>query len=91
MREIKVPEKTLPRPKDVFTDFLEAIQEGRSNTAVSFEYGTQLTEFALLGNLAQRVGAGRKLEWDGPNMRVTNMKDMGDWIHRKPRKGWQIG
>jgi predicted dehydrogenase len=91
MREIKAPAKTLPRPKDVFTDFLEAIQEGRSDTAVSFEYGTRLTEFAILGNLAQRAGFGHKLEWDGPNMRVTNMKDMGDWIHRKPRKGWQIG
>lgn len=91
MQEIAVPAKTLPRPKDIFTNFLEAILAGKSDTAVSFDYGTRLTEFASLGNLAQHVGPGQKLEWDGPNMKVTNLQALNAWVQRKGRKGWQLG
>ncbi|MBI4659857.1 MAG: Gfo/Idh/MocA family oxidoreductase [Verrucomicrobia bacterium] len=90
MKEIPVPEKTLPRPKDIFTDFLEAILGGKSETSVSFDYGTRLTEFAVLGNLAQHAGPGRKLEWDGPNMKVTNLTSLNAWVQRKPRPGWAL-
>lgn len=88
MREIPAPPRTLPRPKGVFADFLEACREGRTDTAVSFDYGTRLTEFALLGNLAQRVGAGKKVEWDGPNMKVTNLAELNAFVQRTPRPGW---
>jgi predicted dehydrogenase len=80
--------KTLPRPKNVMTDFLDAIRNGRKETAASFEYGAQLTEFSLLGNLAQHVGAGKKLEWDGPGMKVKNMPELSRWIACPYRSGW---
>lgn len=89
MKQIKAPEKSLPRPKDVFTDFIQAIQAGHTNTAVSFEYGTRLTEFAILGNLAQKAGQGRKVEWDGPNMKVKNIPELNAWVKRDYRKGWK--
>jgi hypothetical protein len=82
------PPKSLPRPKDIFTDFIDACRTGRIDTAVSFEYGTRLTEFAILGNLAQQAGEGRKVEWDGPNMKVTNLRELNQFVKRKPRKGW---
>jgi predicted dehydrogenase len=84
------PPKTLPRPKDIFTDFIEACRAGRTDTAASFEYGTRLTEFSILGNLAQHVGEGKKLEWDGPNMKVTNLPALNQWVKRDYRKGWQV-
>jgi hypothetical protein len=84
------PPKTLPRPKNVVTDFLEACREGRKDTAVSFDYGTRLTEFAILGNLAQRAGEGRKVEWNGPKMRVTNLRELNAWVETKYRKGWRV-
>ena len=84
------PPKTLPRPKDIFVDFVEACLESRTNTAVPFEYGARLTEFAILGNLAQHVGPGKKVEWDGPAMKVKNIPELNAWVARKPRKGWAV-
>lgn len=90
MSEITQPPKTLPRPKDIFTDFITACREGRTDTAASFDYGTRLTEFTLLANLAEHAGPGKKVEWDGPNMKVTNIKELNNWVERKYRKGWKV-
>ncbi len=79
---------TLPRPKDVMTDFLTAIREGKKETSASFDYGAQLTEFSLLGNLAQHAGLGNKVLWDGSNMKVTNLPEVNEWVKRPYRKGW---
>ena len=84
------PPKTLPRPKDVFTNFIETCLAGRTDTAVPFEYGARLTEFSILGNLAQHVGPGRKVEWNGPKMKVTNIPELNAWVKREPRKGWAV-
>ncbi|MSU59179.1 MAG: Gfo/Idh/MocA family oxidoreductase [Pedosphaera sp.] len=89
MKETPEPPKTLPRPKGIFVDFLDAVRAGKTETSVSFDYGTRLTEFALLGNLAQHAGAGKKVMWDGPNMKVTNLKELNAWVKRPARKGWQ--
>jgi len=83
------PPKTLPRPKDIFADFIDACRAGKSETSVPFEYGARLTEFAILGNLAQHAGIGRKVEWDGPNMKVTNIPELNQWVKRETRKGWK--
>jgi hypothetical protein len=88
MRETPEPPRTLPRPKNVFADFLDAVREGKTETAVPFSYGTRLTEFAILGNLAMKAGAGNKVEWDGPNMRVTNLPELNAWVKRPSRDGW---
>ena len=84
------PAKTLPRPKDIFTDFVQACLAGHADTAVGFEYGTRLTEFAILGNLAQHAGQGKKLVWDGPNMKVTSHPELNAWVQRPYRKGWEV-
>src|SRR2546421_1527295 len=44
--------RTLPRPKSVMTDFLDAVRAGKKETSADFDYGARLTEFVLLGNLA---------------------------------------
>jgi predicted dehydrogenase len=88
MSEIKQPPRTLPRPKNIMTDFLTACREGKKETAASFDYGSRLTEFTLLGNLAQHAGPGKKLEWDGPGLRVTNAPEFNQWLKRPYRKGW---
>jgi hypothetical protein len=88
MDQIKQPPRTLPRPKNVMADFLDAVRAGRKETASSFDYGARLTEFSFIGNLAQRAGAGKKVEWDGPNMKVTNLPELNEWVQRPYRKGW---
>jgi predicted dehydrogenase len=88
MEQITQPPRTLPRPKNIMTDFLDACRAGKTETAASFDYGAQLTEFSLLGNLAQRAGVGKKVEWDGPGMKVTNLPELNQWLSRPYRKGW---
>ena len=90
MDQLPQPPITLPRPKDVFRDFIDACRAGKSETSVPFEYGARLTEFVILGNLAQHAGVGRKAQWDGPNMKVTNIPELNQWIQREPRKGWKV-
>jgi predicted dehydrogenase len=84
------PPKILPRPKDIFADFIDACRAGTSKTSVPFEYGARLTEFAILGNLAQHAGLCRQVQWDGPNMKVTNIPELNQWVKREPRKGWEV-
>ncbi len=88
MEQIKQPPRTLPRPENVMNDFLDACRAGKKETAAPFEYGAQLTEFILLANLAQHAGVGNKLEWDGPNMKVTNFPEVNEWVKRPYREGW---
>ncbi len=89
MKETPAPPKTLPRPKNIFVDFLDAVRAGKTETAVPFEYGTRLTEFALLGNLAMKAGLHKKVMWDGTQMKVTNMPELNEWVKRPYRKGWK--
>jgi predicted dehydrogenase len=88
MSEFSQVPNLLPRPKNIMTDFLDACREGKKETAAGFEYGAQLTEFTLLGNLAQYAGAGRKVQWDGPNMKVANLPELNQWLKRPVRPGW---
>jgi predicted dehydrogenase len=90
MNAVPAPPRTLPRPKDSFADFIAACRAGKADTATPFEYGARLTEFTLLANLAQRAGVGRKVEWDGPNMKVTNLPELNEWVNRPYRKGWTV-
>jgi predicted dehydrogenase len=88
MQQLKQPPRSLPRPKNIFTDFLDACREGKKETSASFEYGARLTEFTLLGNLAQHAGTGRKVEWNGVQMKVTNLPELNQWVKSPYRKGW---
>ncbi len=88
MQTMTQPPRILPRPKNVMTDFLDACREGKTQTAASFDYGARLTEFTLLGNLAQHAGVGKKVEWDGANIKVINLPELNQWVQRPYRKGW---
>ena len=90
MKEIAEPPKSLPRPQGSFADFLRAVREGKNDTATGFDYAARLTEFTLLGNLAQHAGKGRKVEWDGPNMKVTNLAELNRFVSREYRTGWRL-
>ena len=54
----------------------------------NFEIAGYLTEIILLGCIALRVG--KKLEWDGPNMRATNAPEAAQYVKRNNRKGWEL-
>lgn len=72
-----------------FTEFADAIKQGRPELALSnFDYAGRLTETALLGNVALR--AGKKIEWDSVEMKVTNDSAANQYLFREPRKGWEL-
>jgi hypothetical protein len=53
-----------------------------------FENSRYLTEIILLGCVAMRVG--KKLEWDGPNMKAKNAPEAAQFVKRDYRKGWEV-
>jgi predicted dehydrogenase len=91
MNEIKQPPISLPRPNpNPFINFIETCRAGRTDTATPFDYGARLTEFTLLGNLAQHAGPNKLVEWDSANMKVTNIPELNKWLKREDRQGWTV-
>lgn len=68
-------------------EWVEAIQLGGTTTC-RFDYSGPLTETALLGNVAYRVG--RKLEWDFEKMKATNCPEADAFLQHQYRQGWKI-
>ena len=54
------------------------------------EYAARLTEVMLLGIVALRTGQGRKIEYDGENMEVTNVEEANQYLTREYRPGWSM-
>jgi predicted dehydrogenase len=70
-------------------EWAEAIKAGKPEIAYSnFNIAGLLTEAFLLGNVA--IKTGKKIEWDGPNMKVTNVPEANDLIKTEYRRGWEV-
>ena len=48
-----------------------------------------MTETVVLGCVAMR-SKNRKILWDGPNMKITNVKDANQYLRREYRSGWDV-
>jgi predicted dehydrogenase len=81
------PEPFLARSPGHHLEWIDACKKG-GPTGSNFDYAGAMTESILLGNVALR--AGRKIEWDGPNMRSRNGTIEDIYIHRPYRKGWEL-
>lgn len=66
-------------------NWVDAVK-GKTTACCPFEYAAQLTEVMLLGVVSLRTG--KKIAYDGPNMRVTNVPAANQYFSREPRKGW---
>jgi len=60
--------------------------KGKVAASCPFEYAARLTEVMLLGVVALR--AGKKISYDGSDMRVTNVLPANDYLKREYRQGW---
>jgi predicted dehydrogenase len=87
MKAYKQPPKIIPRSKGHHKDWIEACK-GAGPASSNFDHAGPLTETVLLGNLAIRTG--RKLLWDGPNMKVTNYPEANQYVRREYRQGWTL-
>ncbi|MGB9419313.1 MAG: hypothetical protein WBR14_00250, partial [Candidatus Acidiferrum sp.] len=60
--------------------------KGKTQADSPFEYSAKLTEVMLLGVVALR--AGKKINYDGANMSVTNVPGANQYLSRQYRTGW---
>jgi predicted dehydrogenase len=81
------PPQKLPRieKEDHEMNWVNAAK-GKAQASCPFEYAALLTEVMLLGVVA--LHAGKKIEYDSANMRVTNVAAANDFLRREYRQGW---
>ncbi len=87
MRDAKMPEPFLGRGINHYQDWIRACKGGPKPLA-NFDYSGPLSETILFGNVAAL--AGKKLLWDGPNLKVTNMPEANKYLKRDYRDGWTL-
>lgn len=88
MRTYKRPPKTLPRSPGHQKEWVDACRGGPPAGSDFVRHGGLLSEVCMLGNVAVR--AQTKLDWDGPNFRITNNEAANRLLHREYRKGWSL-
>jgi predicted dehydrogenase len=86
----KAVPQTIPRSPGHMQEWFRMMKEGIPSYS-NFGIASYLAEVVLLGCIAQRVGEGRRMEWDGPNMRSPNLPEADRFVKRKNRKGWDVG
>src|SRR5439155_19581416 len=70
-----------------YTTLFRSACKGGPAAFSNFHYAGPLTEMVLLGNLALRVG--KKIEWDGRNLKARNAPEADRYIRREYRGGWR--
>jgi predicted dehydrogenase len=71
-------------------EWFRAIKEGKPEIALAnFDYAGMLAETVLLGNVAIRA-EGQRLEWNGPECKITNNSAANAFLHTDYRKGWTL-
>ncbi|NNM33054.1 MAG: Gfo/Idh/MocA family oxidoreductase [Gemmatimonadetes bacterium] len=64
--------------------------KGLEEASSPFSYAARLTEVMLLGVVALRTGQGRRIEYDGEAMRITNITEANEYLTREYREGWEV-
>ncbi len=88
MKSYGRPPKRLPRSVGHHKEWIDACRGGPPAGSNFADHAGLLTEVCLLGNVALR--AGKKLDWNGPDMKVTNDQEVNRYLHRQYRQGWTL-
>ena len=92
MREYKRPQKTIPRidggSDGHERDWIRACKGGEPACS-NFDYSGPLTETVVMGNLAI-LNPGKKLYWNGEDMKVTNDEEANAYVNIPYREGWSL-
>ncbi len=84
------PPKTLPRRSGIYGEWIEAIRGGEAPSESWSTWAAPLTELVLLGNVALRIGGGKRLNYDAANMRFTNSDDANALLKPDYQNGWKL-
>ena len=82
------PPRVLPRSPGQYREWIDACRDGTSAGSDFVNHSGLLTEIPLLGNIAMRTG--KALDWDGPNLKITNDEAANRYLHRDYRDGWTL-
>jgi predicted dehydrogenase len=63
--------------------------KGEGTTSANFDYAGPLTEFVLLGVVANRV-PGKTLSWNAAEMKLEGSPEAAALLKRTYRKGWEV-
>lgn len=85
--DFKAPEQTIAASVGHHQEWINACKTG-SDTLCNFDYSGALTESVLLGNVAFRTG--KKMQWDGANLKATNCPEADQYLRREYRPGWEM-
>ena len=90
MQSYKRPPQTLPRTdlKNIATGEWIRACRGGEKASCNFEIAGLLAEAVQLGNIAIR--RGKRLAWDGPNLRFTNDEEANKYLREPYREGWAL-
>ncbi len=94
-QEYGKPPQILTRSPGHHKEWIEACKGGSDAPGSNFDHAGPLAEAVLLGNIALRPEIKEKLtratlNWDGPNMKFTNMPEADNYITKFYRLGWTI-
>jgi hypothetical protein len=84
----KAVPQSIPRSPGHMQEWFRMMKEGTPAYS-NFDIAAYLTEIILLGCVASRVGEGKRMEWDGPNMKSPNLPEAAQFVKRENRSGWE--
>lgn len=92
IKDAELVPKTLPRPQypkgDIVVQEWITACKGGQPASCNFDIGGELTEVALLGNIATRTG--KKIYWDPENLLIPNNEKANSYLRESYRKGWSL-
>lgn len=83
-KEIQV--EAIEKSKGHYNEWIDACK-GKGTSLCNFDYSGSLIEHNLLGNVAHR--AGKTLEWDAKNFKITNDEAANKLLSKDYREGWK--
>lgn len=86
-KEFTPPAPSLPRSTGHYQEWISAAKGG-SPASCEFQFGSLLTETALLGTIAQRTE--KSLDWDPQRLRFPNDPEASVLLNPPYRKGWKL-
>ncbi len=84
----KAVAQSIPRSPGHMQEWFRMMKDGTPSYS-NFDIAAYLAEVILLGCVAERVGEGRRMEWDGPNMTSPNLPEAAQFVQRENRAGWE--
>jgi hypothetical protein len=85
---VKAVPQSIPRSPGHNEEWFQMMKGGPAAYS-NFDIAAYLTEIILLGCIAMRVGVGKRMDWDGPNMKSLNRPEAAQFVKRQNRKGWE--